>query len=205
MGIIGLEKFMTNVHSNLKGDYSHPSSPFKLVPLRSIKLVIDGNMLPYLICRQTQSNHFGGNYDQLYEVILAALTQLRPYIELIIFDGSKQEKEKATNRFSKRTLSLAESQSKKETDEIESKPPLLLRMVLFKVIRQLKIRHCMTTGMADHTVACYANGVGNGSAGKFSVFSGDSYFFAYDLEKGKFKLFGFKSEMVIQLSLVNPY
>jgi len=158
-------------------------------------------MLPYLI---KQSNHFGGNYDQLYEVILEALTQLMPYIELIIFDGSKQEKEKATNRFSKRTLSLSESQSKKETDEIESKPPLLLRMVLFKVIRQLKIRHCMTTGIADHTVASYANGVGNGSAGKFSVFSGDSYFFAYDLEKGKFKVFGFKSEMVIQSSLVNP-
>jgi hypothetical protein len=192
MGIIGLETFITNVHKNLNGDFSHPSSPFKLVPLRNIKLVIDGNQLPYLICSQMQSNHFGGNYDQLYEVIKSALTQLMPYIEMIVFDGSKEDKEKATKRFSQRILYMSKSQSKKKSDEAKRKPPFFLRMILFKVIRELNIKHCMTSGMADHAVACYANGVGNGSSEKFSVYSRDSYFFAYNLEKGKKKFFGSK-------------
>jgi hypothetical protein len=189
MGIIGLAAFITNVHKSLKGNYSHPSSPFKRVPLGSIKLVIDGNLLPYLICSEKRSNHFGGNYDQLYEVIKTALTQLMPYIEMIVFDGSKEDKKKATKRFSQRILEMANSQSKKKTDVAKRKPPLFLRMLLFKVVRELGIKHCMTSGMADHTVACYANGVGNSSGQKFSVYSGDSYFFAYNLEKGKIKLF----------------
>lgn len=191
MGIIGLETFINNLHKNLNGDYSHPSSPFKLVPLRNIKLVIDGNLLPYLFCSQMRTNHFGGNYDQLYEVIKTTLTQFMPYIEMIVFDGSKEDKQKATKRFSQRILYMAKSQSKKKIDVAKNKPPLFLRMILFKVIRELKIKHCMTSGMADHTVACYANGIGNCSGEKFSVYSSDSYFFAYNLEKGKIKLFLF--------------
>lgn len=56
-------------------------------------------------------------------------------------------------------------------------------MILFKVVKELKIKHRMTEGQADHAVACYAEG-SNLDGLKYTVLARDSYFYVYKLSKG---------------------
>ena len=78
MGIVGLEKFIDILFKN----------KMKNEPLNEIKFVVDGNQLPYLICRDIYGNNeFSGNYDIIYNHFKSILTALKPYIVIIIFDG----------------------------------------------------------------------------------------------------------------------
>jgi len=56
-------------------------------------------------------------------------------------------------------------------------------MILFKVVKELNIKHRMAEGQADHAVACYAEG-SNLDGLKYTVLARDSYFYVYKLSKG---------------------
>jgi hypothetical protein len=79
MGIRGLESFIYSLYK---------SGRLLKKRLDQIKFVIDGNAIPHIICRELDTNNkHGGNYDGLYAKAKEILRALKPYIELIIFDG----------------------------------------------------------------------------------------------------------------------
>ena len=43
-------------------------------------------------------------------------------------------------------------------DKINLHTPIFANMILFKVVKELNIKHRMAEGIADHAVACYAEG-----------------------------------------------
>jgi hypothetical protein len=187
MGIKGLESFLTNTYNQSK---DRSNSPFVTTELKNLKLIVDGNQLPYHISEILNTNQHGGNYDQLYHKIRVVFQILKPFIEVVIFDGSKEDLEKATERFSKNVLSTAQANSNYDLIDLKKTPPLFFRTVMYKVLRELDIMHFMSDGMADHAIACYANGFNdNGTFG--TVLSMDSDFYAYNLKNGylSFKYF----------------
>ena len=60
MGIGGLETFVDSLYKESK-----LSGPFREISLEKIRLVIDGNQLPHVICKEFYTtNEYSGNYDQ---------------------------------------------------------------------------------------------------------------------------------------------
>ena len=187
MGIKGLETFIDSLYKN-KRSASH-SQFINNVSLSNIKLVIDANQLPYVICNELyRSNQHGGNYDEIYSKTKEILVALKPFIAKIIFDGSKEDCDKAIKRFKEKirkrsNLKTEWNASKKHIDTLSQVPPFFFRSILFNLVNELSISYSMSEGMADHAVACYANGA-NKESQKYTVLSHDSYFYAYNLEKG---------------------
>jgi hypothetical protein len=68
-------------------------------------------------------------------------------------------------------------------DTLNKFPPIFVRMVIFNLVKELGILYEMSEGMADHSVACYAQGY-NKDGLKYTVLSCDSYFYAYNLDNG---------------------
>ncbi len=68
-------------------------------------------------------------------------------------------------------------------DTLNLHTPLFAHMILFKVVKELNIKHRMAEGQADHAVACYAEG-SNLDGLKYTVLARDSYFYVYKLSKG---------------------
>jgi hypothetical protein len=165
-------------------------SPFVLRELKDLNLVIDGNQFPYHISHMLKSNEYGGNYDQIYDKIREIFQILKPFIEIVIFDGSKEDLNKSIFRFNKNIDNSIRVNSSHDIDDLKKTPPFFFRMIMYKVLRELKIKHVMTDGMADHAVACYANGF-NDKGVYGTVLSMDSHFYAYNLKNGylSFKYF----------------
>lgn len=185
MGIIGLESFVDSFCKKTNGS-------FRETPLRNIQLVIDGNQLSYVICNELcPNNEYSGNYDQLYLVAKKMFTALKPFTHIIIFDGSKENSNKAIGRFEQKIEKMANLKTKfnptpndsNHLKTLEKFPPLFVRMIVFKIVNELNINYAMADGMADHAVACYANG-NNKTGARFTVLSRDSYFYAYILDQG---------------------
>ena len=63
MGIKGLETFVDSIYSEENG----ARNAFDRVPLSNLKLVIDGNQLPYAFFQIHRLGHYGGNYDTLFD------------------------------------------------------------------------------------------------------------------------------------------
>lgn len=180
MGIKGLDSFIDKSHRQAQHYLSSPQLMTDL-PLNEIKFVVDGNQLPHQICHEMNcvNNFYGGNYDQVYSKTKEILLALKPFIATIIFEGSKEDPDKAYKRFEKKNDIIANL----STEENPNIPPFFARMILFKLIDELGISYSMTEGMACHAIACYANGE-NKHGLKYTVLSRNSYFYAYDLEKG---------------------
>jgi hypothetical protein len=68
-------------------------------------------------------------------------------------------------------------------DYLNKFPPIFVRMVIFNLVKELGILYEMSEGMADHSVACYAQGY-NKDGLKYTVLSCDSYFYVYNLDNG---------------------
>ncbi len=66
-------------------------------------------------------------------------------------------------------------------DYLNKFPPIFVRMVIFNLVKELGILYEMSEGMADHSVACYAQGY-NKDGLKYTVLSCDSYFYVYNLD-----------------------
>ena len=187
MGINGLETFIDSLH-----DPSQHSRFMSNEPLNKIKFVFDANLLPHVICNELNcNNQYGGNYDEIYSKAKEILVALKPFIAKMIFDGSKEDSNKAVKRLEKKISKIANLPSKwkpnpSQDDQYETLtqyPPFFVRMIIFDLVKELDINYSMSYGMADHAVACYANGF-NEEGKKYTVLSRDSYFYAYDLKKG---------------------
>lgn len=180
MGIIGLEKFTEELKAN-------KPTLFKNEHIKNLKLVIDGNQLPYLLFSLLKSGHYGGCYDQLYRCAREFLGALRPQIEAIIFDGSRKTK-KMEERIRDRIHELANLRNLKtkgpkldsnaHLERMRDKPALMTRLVLVEVINELGIKYLMTEDMLDYKLAVYANNT------RSTVLSKDSYYYVYNLSEG---------------------
>jgi hypothetical protein len=180
MGIKGLETFMDQIYRE-SGDMV-----FDFVKLKDLKLVIDGNQIPYIFFAHYGQCQFGGNYGEIYEKLKEFFLQLKPYIEIIIFDGSKDLHSKAMMRLRQKLIENSNLKQKCENNahEILRKiKPSFSKILMDEVLEELDISYAMSCGMADHAVACYANGF-NKSKKCFPVLSRDSYFNVYDLKAG---------------------
>ena len=85
MGIRGLESFFDSIYQS-----ASRNSVFTDIPLRDLRLVIDGNHFSYFLSCLFEQNQLTGNYDQYYAEIKNLLAQLAPNIEAVIFDGAKE-------------------------------------------------------------------------------------------------------------------
>lgn len=192
MGIKGLESFVDSIYKNKK------SNVFKYKNLKDLKFVIDANQLSYLIYDWHKDGHYGGNYDLLYENYKSLFTKLKPYIEIVIFDGSKEDKTKALFRLNKKIKKI----HKGKLDDLKEHPGIFTRTVLTEILNSLGIKYSMASGMADHAIACYANGF-NESKSTFTVLSQDSYYNIYNLTKG-YLSFKYASKTFKKVDSINP-
>lgn len=192
MGIKGLETLIDSLYSN-----SNENCIFTNKNLSSLKLVIDGTQLAYKLTSSLKTGHYGGNYDQIFEKAKQFLERLKPYIEVIIFDGSKESIAKAKKRLTDRIIRVgnidtgfSKSQDQNESDKIKAHienlkevPPLFTQMIIFKIVNELGIKCFMSSGDSDHAIACYSSGC-NILSKNFTVLSRNSYFYIYKLVGG---------------------
>ena len=68
-------------------------------------------------------------------------------------------------------------------DYLNKFPPIFVRMIIFNLVNELDISYKISKGMADHSVASYAQGY-NKDGLKYTVLSCDSYFYVYNLDNG---------------------
>lgn len=187
MGINGLETFLDSFYGQ-----SQQNKFINTELLSRIKFVIDANQLPHVICRELNcNNQYGGNYDEIYSKAKEILVALKPFIAKMIFDGSKEDPKKAIGRFEDKIYKIANLPTKwkpnpyknEQYEALTQHPPFFIRMIIFDLVKELNINYSMSNGMADHAVACFANGF-NEESKYYTVLSRDSYFYAYDLKKG---------------------
>jgi hypothetical protein len=114
MGIRGLETFVDNLYieSQLKlaGQHSNGSlirPLFVSKPLAELRFVVDGNQICYKMCHSIRTGQYSGNYDQIYEKTRAFMLKLKPFVQIVIFDGSKGSLIKATKRLTDRIIRVA--------------------------------------------------------------------------------------------------
>lgn len=188
MGFQRLETFIDTLYKESKQNLIN-ASPFRNKTLGKLKLVIDGNELPYAICKELyRANEYSGNYNQIYKKAHEMLSSIKPYIEIIIFDGSKVDAVKRMKRFEEGIQRLRNQQEKSlNPDEylelLKGIQPLFMKNVIYEVINQLGINYSMTEGTVHHAIACYANGH-NPTQAKFTVLARNSFFYVYNLECG---------------------
>jgi hypothetical protein len=189
MGIRGLETFLDSFYNNDENNFI-----FELKKLKELKLVIDGNQFSHVLSSMFKLGSYGGNYDIYYEKVKALLSKLKDSIEMVVFDGAKENLEKAEWRLKQKVFRNANiSTENSEKSEIEKKiehfnnliscPSLFNRMVLYKVLNDLNISYIMCEGLADHVIAVYANGF-NKKEQTFTVMSKASFFNVYHLKGG---------------------
>ena len=99
MGIIGLEKYIDSIKEGLINNNAIVDT--KLGDLRD-KLVVDGNQIPYIILDTLKSSLYSGNYDDIYNFAKSFLNKLKPYINIIIFDGVNEDFNKSEKKFAER-------------------------------------------------------------------------------------------------------
>lgn len=190
MGFIGLEKFIDTLYE--KAQQNSQRHFMNYVPLKNLKFVVDANQLPYIICNELMcNNQYGGNYDQIYSKAKEILVALKPFIATMIFDGSKENHNKTFKRFHKKISRMANLPTKfypcpnrrEHLDTFSKMPPFFVRMILVKLANELGINYSMSEGTNNHAVACYANGF-NKDGLKYTVLSCNTFYYAYNLEKG---------------------
>ena len=176
MGIRGLETMLESFYKS-----EHSSKIFAQKKLKDLRLVIDGNQLAYLLSNMYKCGHYGGHYDYFYEKIKKLLGKLKNSIEIIIFDGGKENLSKSMRRLERKiegcanlgdafTTNAAPECPGEHVLTLQESPSLFNKMILYKVLNELGIRHAMTESLADHAIALYANG-DNESKKKFTVLS----------------------------------
>jgi hypothetical protein len=188
MGIRGLETMLESFYKS-----EHSSKIFTQKKLKDLHLIIDGNQLAYLLSNMYKCGHYGGHYDYFYEKIKKLLSKLKNSIEIIIFDGGKENMSKSMRRLERKIegcanlgnalTSTAPECPSEHVLTLQEYPSLFNKMILYKVLNELGIRHAMTESLADHPIALYANG-DNDTKKKFTVLSKVMCFFL----KKSFKL-----------------
>lgn len=103
MGIIGLQ----NLTERVFNDTRQTNQVYEFRSLKKLKFVVDGNQIPYVLCSISKSAIHGGNYDDYYNLARGFLEKLKPFIEIVIFDGSKEDPAKANERLKKRICKIA--------------------------------------------------------------------------------------------------
>lgn len=176
---MGLERFIDCFYGKRS-----QNQVFKNVPLKDLRFVIDGNQISYIFMDWYKNGAYAGDYDEIYEYSRNFFTKFRPYIEIVIFNGSKQSEQKALDRISKRIACLANFDNKEDyLDEIRVYPPLFTKNVIIQVLLDLKINYAFASENANHALACYANGLGIVKQ-NFTILARNSYFNVYNLKNG---------------------
>jgi hypothetical protein len=174
MGIIGLETYFKSVENTLKRELV-----LAYVPLRRLRLVIDGNSLAHKICETFKNNCYGGNYDQIYSQVKSLLIKLRPFTHAVIFAGGKSNSEKPYDRLVDNIKRILAAQ----LDIFQCFQPLFMRTVIFEVLKELNITFFECKAENNFDLFCYANG-SNETNEKFTVLTKNSFFYIYDLKEG---------------------
>ena len=193
MGIRGLESFLDYYYEDKNAGI------FVKTKLKDLKLVIDGNQFAYLLSNTFKCGHYAGHYDFFYEKTKTLLAKLKNSIEIIIFDGGKENAKKSIRRLENKVawnanvrLEGGGERSFRERDSdlehmsnLEMYPALFNKMILFKVLNELGIKYVMLDGLADHVIAVYANGLNPPSnQTPLTVMSKASFFNVYNLRGG---------------------
>jgi hypothetical protein len=178
MGIKGLETFVDDEF------YSKPERKNEIFAekcLSELKFVLDGNQLAHKLTHDLESNLYGGDYNFLYEKVVKFLEKLEPFIEVVIFDGSKESCAKAHKRLEDRMKKISDKNDLSlYFTHLRGITPLFTHMIIFKVLSELSIKYFMSSGRADLAIAMYANGE-NKTGQKFTILSRNSYFYVYKL------------------------
>ncbi|RNA19003.1 hypothetical protein BpHYR1_044920 [Brachionus plicatilis] len=179
MGFVGLEKIVDSLKKSSKFN-----NIFVNVPLAELKFVVDGNQLMFIFLSGYQYGIYGGNYDKLFDNFVIFLNKMQPYIQIVIFNGSKESEIKGKERLKNKVSRMADFYADKNYSHFANEfNPLFSRNVLIEALIHVGIDYVMTSEMKVHGVACYANG-NNPVKGFFTVLSKDSYFNVYYIEKG---------------------
>ena len=189
MGIIGLEKYIDSIKEGLINNNAIVDT--KLGDLRD-KLVVDGNQIPYIILDTLKSSLYSGNYDDIYNFAKSFLNKLKPYINIIIFDGVNEDFNKSEKKFAERICKFMNIEIdrfkrsldlKTHFDSLKSSRNLFYRLILQEILDELNIKYIMSSGKNTHLISRYANG--NNDLNKtYTVISKDSYFNMIDLSGG---------------------
>lgn len=189
MGIIGLEKYIDSIKEGLINNNAIVDT--KLGDLRD-KLVVDGNQIPYIILDTLKSSLYSGNYDDIYNFAKSFLNKLKPYINIIIFDGVNEDFNKSEKKFAERICKFMNIEIdrfkrsldlKAHFDSLKSSRNLFYRLILQEILDELNIKYIMSSGKNTHLISRYANG--NNDLNKtYTVISKDSYFNMIDLSGG---------------------
>ena len=86
MGIRGLETFVDSLHK----DKVTRDRVFETLKLSDLKLVIDGNQFNHFVSSVFGLGAYGGQYDQFYQKLKQLLLILKDSIEIVLFDGGKE-------------------------------------------------------------------------------------------------------------------
>ena len=187
MGIRGLESLLEGFYTS-----EHSSKIFTQTKLKDLRLVIDGNQFAYILSNIYQSGLYGGNYDYFYENVKKLLGKLKSSIEIVIFDGGRENINKSMKRLENKVAynaNISTSPGRPVLSDVEylqnlrECPALFNKMILFKVLNELNINYAMAESLADHVIAAYASGK-NPSKQKFTVMSKASFFNVYNLDGG---------------------
>ena len=190
MGIIGLENFMDEMYNSYVAN-----NVIKLVKLKDIKLVIDANQIPYYLNDIFKSSEYGGDYDEMYANVRSFFEKLKPFIHILIFDGAKDNEEKAYSRLAQkisRIANLEQQKGRRVTPSLNTLehfqllkkyPALFARSLIYEVLDELEIKYIMADKMADELIAAYASGH-NQNNGHFTVVTKDTYFYVFKFKEG---------------------
>ena len=191
MGIRGLETFLDYYYNDKQSDI------FRSTKLKDLRLVIDGNQFAYLLSSAYKCGHYGGHYDYFYDRIKKLLSKLKNSIQMIIFDGGKENIKKSIRRLENKVIWNANVRVEtndrsfhacdndvEHLQNLEQYPALFNKMILFKVLNELDINYTMCDGLADHIISVYSNGCNPVTDKRFTVMSKASFFNIYNLEGG---------------------
>lgn len=178
MGFVGLEKIIDSLKESNKYN-----KIFVNVPLQELKFVVDSNQLVFTFLSWYQDGIYGGNYDSLFENFVDFLNKMQPFIQIVIFSGSKESEKKGTERLKKKILMENYDSDENYFLFLKNFNPLFSNIVLVEALTNVGIDYLIAADMKVHAVACYANG-NNSNKGFFTVLSRDSYFNVYYIEKG---------------------
>lgn len=172
MGFKGIEKFIDSYRIKRNN-----TEIFVSVPLKNLKFVIDGVHLSYMLLSWLKNSHYGGNYDQFYDFAKKFFQKLKPYIEIIIFIKANSTDEHYLEKMKKVIKKLQVA----NLEDLKTNNCLFSKNILYEIFDELEISYLTEMQMVD--IAAYANGLGPKKE-KFTVLSKDTYFNAFNLEKG---------------------
>ncbi|RNA43531.1 hypothetical protein BpHYR1_028496 [Brachionus plicatilis] len=178
MGFFKIEAYIDGLYNSSKRNLV-----FRQIKLDEIKFLIDGMQLTYMIMFCYLNGQYGGNYDTFYEYLIKLFTKLKPSIHLIVFKSDKEKDSKKRLRMERYAQDLNQNPMSFEIDKLKFNPGLFNKSVIIQAIKDLNISYLETNN--NEFLAYYANGF-NSTKSLYTIFSKDSYYNVYDLQKGYF-------------------